>query len=104
MSKKPATAALDGLEGPTVSDEDQAYINDLLGRLKVLELKVGTEHPTSLEIVIELARIFYRTRQLDKADHFFYRAFCGAERTHRKTHIIVYRIASTYGVCLYDMR
>ena len=32
------------------------------------------------------------------------RAFCGAERTHRKTHIIVYKIASIYGVCLFERR
>jgi tetratricopeptide (TPR) repeat protein len=92
------------MEGPTVSQEDQDTITGLLEKLKQLEVIKGTEHPESIATVRELGEIYYRTRQFEHADRMFYRAFCGAERTHRKTHIIVYRVASIYGRLLIDTR
>ena len=97
-------AELDGIEGPTVNEEDAQLTKDLMSQLKQLEVIKGTEHPESLVVVITLARLYYRTRQLALADFMFYRAFSGAERTHRPTHILVYTFASNYGVCLVDMR
>lgn len=97
-------AELDGIEGPTVNEEDAQLTKELLSQLKQLEVSKGTEHPESLVIVITLARLYYRTRQLVLADFMYYRAFSGAERTHRPTHILVYTFASNYGVCLVDMR
>lgn len=87
-----------------MSQEDQDTIAGLLEKLKGLEVLKGTEHPESISTVRELGQIYYRTRQFEHADRMFYRAFCGAERTHRKTHIIVYRIASIYGCLLIDTR
>ena len=98
-------ANVDGtIDGPTVGEEDQRSITKLHEKLKGLEILKGTEHPESLVTVMALAHIYYDTRQLDLADKMYYRAFCGSERTHRPTHIIVYKTASNYGVCLIDLR